>query len=164
MQQCCIQSASLRPGRTDHDSGCTKFERVRQFGRTGRAFGHTKSKHWHPISGFRKLISNLANARKCIQIQIRCTNCRGDKVSTSLIGAFWSVYLARLAQLLLCITAKKISWSCFHWPLKWSKQLFSKRVWILVNVKQLQVRCHARGNQPSPSAIDEWLNDRVQMM
>ena len=24
-------------------------------------FGHTKSKHWHPISGFQKLISNLVN-------------------------------------------------------------------------------------------------------
>ena len=52
---------SLRPGRTDRDSGRTKLERVHQFGCTDRAFGHTKSKHWHPISGFRKLISNLAN-------------------------------------------------------------------------------------------------------
>ena len=59
--QCCIQSASLCPGRTDRDSGRTKFERVCQFGRTDRGFGHTKSKHWHPISGFRKFISNLAN-------------------------------------------------------------------------------------------------------
>ena len=60
-RQRCIQSASLRPGRTDRDSGRTEFERVRQFGRTDGGFGYTKSKHWHPISGFRKLISNLAN-------------------------------------------------------------------------------------------------------
>ena len=31
---------SLRPGRTDRDSGRTKLERVRQFGCTDRAFGH----------------------------------------------------------------------------------------------------------------------------
>ena len=49
-----IQGASLCPGRTDCDSGCTKFERVRQFGRTDRAFGHKISKHWHLISGFGK--------------------------------------------------------------------------------------------------------------
>ena len=34
------------------------------------------------------------------------------------------------------------------------KQLFLKRVRILLNVKQLQVRRQARRNQPSPSAID----------
>ena len=42
-QQRYIQNASLHPGRTDHDSGHTKFERVCQFGCTDRAFGHTKS-------------------------------------------------------------------------------------------------------------------------
>ena len=52
---------SLRPGRTDCDSGCTKLERVHQFGHKDHAFVYTKSKHWHPISGFQKLISNLAN-------------------------------------------------------------------------------------------------------
>ena len=38
IKQRCIQSTSLRPGRTDHDSGRTKFERVRQFGRKDGAF------------------------------------------------------------------------------------------------------------------------------
>ena len=31
--------------------------------------------------------------RKCIRMQIRCVNCRGDTFSTSLIGAFRSVYV-----------------------------------------------------------------------
>ena len=59
--QHCIQSTSLRPGRTDCDSGHTQFERVRQFGCADGAFGCTKLKHWHPISGFRKLLSNLVD-------------------------------------------------------------------------------------------------------
>ena len=62
------------------------------------------------------------------------------------------------------ITAKNISWSCFHWPLKWSKQLFSKRVRILLNIKQLQVRRQARRNQSSPSAIDGYTSSNSSSM
>ena len=80
----------------------------------------TQSKHWHPISGFRKFISNLKwNTSECIQTDFenvfKCKSdarTAGDTFSTSLIGAFPSVpglAGSATAQLLLCITAKKIS-------------------------------------------------------
>ena len=153
--QRCIHSTSLHPGHTDRDSGHTKFKRVRQFGCTDRAFGYTKSKHWHPISGFWKLISNLANeiqgnASKYIsKIQIRCANWRD--------GAFQSVYLDRLAQLLLCITARKISWSCFHLTLKWSKQLFETRA----NPAEHKATASEvpSKSKPAKSFCHRWLNE-----
>ena len=41
-----------------------------------------KYKRWHP-----------SRFKKCIQMQIRCVNCREDMILTSLIGAFQSTFL-----------------------------------------------------------------------
>ena len=73
------------------------------------------------------------NPSECIQIdlenvfrynQMRELQRRQGFDITDLCISICVPNVAWLAHL-LCITAKKISWSCFHLPLKWSKQLLS---------------------------------------
>ena len=86
----------MHPGHTDRYSGCTKFEQVRQFGRTVLLDTQNQSiaiqlvdfENLFKIGQMKSKRVCPSRFRKCIQMQIRCANCKGDTFSTSPIGAF----------------------------------------------------------------------------
>ena len=68
-----------------------------------------------------------------------------------------SIRVPSLVELLLCITAKTISWFCFHWLLKWSKQLFEMRA---NPAKRKATASEAPSEvKPAKSLCHRWLNE-----
>ena len=93
----CVQNAQILILDAQNSSECVYLDaQIMLLDTQNRSIGIqlVDFENWFQIWGMKSKRVRPNRFRKCIQMQIRCTNCWGDTFSTSLIGAFRSAYLS----------------------------------------------------------------------